>query len=351
MQNFSYHTHTVFSDGHNTIEEMLDRAEELGWREIGISDHLIVHKNITRSRSFPRWMNSPNNHVYRTGFVAAAEDFARHAENVRRAARGRRLKVKVGAEVDWFVYDGWEEEFAAFRKESGLDYYISGNHFLQPSEGEILDIKDLSLLAGPEREKALKNHFAAICRAIESGVFAFIAHVDYIRKSEFCPDEAFWQEKMKVVDCLEKCKTATELSSKGLRKRGDFYPADKLIREIVRRQIPLVGQRQTPTERAELGLNLPKPKNICGNSAAAAAGSFSFFADKLVREIVCRQIPLVVSDNAHRTGELGFEFAKSEEYLRELDCRRPLAVLIFLLSLSAFLRFRPVLPVREISLR
>lgn len=83
MQNFSYHTHTVFSDGHNTIEEMLDRAEELGWREIGISDHLIVHKNITRSRSFPRWMNSPNNHVYRTGFVAAAEDFARHAENVR----------------------------------------------------------------------------------------------------------------------------------------------------------------------------------------------------------------------------------------------------------------------------
>lgn len=66
-----------------------------------------------------------------------------------------------------------------------------------------------------------------------------------------------------------KCKTATELSSKGLRKRGDFYPADKLIREIVR-----------------------------------------------------RQIPLVVSDDAHRTGELGFEFAKSEEYLRELDCRR-----------------------------
>ena len=58
MQNFSYHTHTVFSDGHNTIEEMLDRAEELGWREIGISDHLIVHKNITRSRSFPRCMST-----------------------------------------------------------------------------------------------------------------------------------------------------------------------------------------------------------------------------------------------------------------------------------------------------
>ena len=47
-----------------------------------------------------------------------------------------------------------------------------------------------------------------------------------------------------------------------------------------------------------------------------------FFADKLVREIVCRQIPLVVSDNAHRTGELGFEFAKAEEYLRELGCCR-----------------------------
>ena len=77
-----------------------------------------------------------------------------------------------------------------------------------------------------------------------------------------------------------------------------------------------------PIERANWGLNLPSPKSICGNLIAAAAGSFSFFADKLVREIVRRQIPLVVSDNAHRTGELGFEFAKSEEYLRELDCRR-----------------------------
>lgn len=195
MQNFSYHTHTVFSDGHNTIEEMLDRAEELGWREIGISDHLIVHKNITRSRSFPRWMNSPNNHVYRTGFVAAAEDFARHAENVRRAARGRRLKVKVGAEVDWFVYDGWEEEFAAFRKESGLDYYISGNHFLQPSEGEILDIKDLSLLAGPEREKALKNHLPQFAGRLKAACLPLLPMLTISANPNFAPTKLFGRKK------------------------------------------------------------------------------------------------------------------------------------------------------------
>ncbi len=265
MQKFSYHTHTTFSDGHNTIEEMLDQAEKLGWEEIGFSDHLIVHKNIKQSRSYLRWYNSPNNHVYYTDFGKAAADFAVHAENIRRAAQNRKIKVRVGAEVDYFTYQGWDKEFAAFREQTKLDYYISGNHFLQPSAGEILDIKELSLLAAPERENVLRNHFTAICQAIESGIFSFIAHIDYIRKSEFCPDEAFWAEKIQVVDCLQKNTVATELSCKGLRKRGDFYPADKLFREVIR-----------------------------------------------------RQIPIVISDDAHRTTELGSEFAKAEDYLQKL---------------------------------
>ncbi len=268
MQNFSYHTHTVFSDGHNTIEEMLDRAESLGWREIGISDHLVVHKNLAQSPSLPRWQKSLKAHIFYTDFAKAKKDFIVHANNIRQAARGRSLKVRVGAEVDYFTYDGWKESFDDFRRETDLDYYISGNHFLQPSVGEVLDINDLSLLGEDKRQSAISNHFSAICLAIESGLFAFIAHIDYIRKSEFCADDDFWEEKMKVVDCLQKYKTATELSSKGLRKRGDFYPAQKLLKEII-----------------------------------------------------SRGIPLVISDDAHRIVELGFEFAQAEEYLQRIGCK------------------------------
>ena len=52
IQNFGYHTHTYFSDGANTVDEMIEQACHLGFREIGISDHLIVHKNIKQSPSY-----------------------------------------------------------------------------------------------------------------------------------------------------------------------------------------------------------------------------------------------------------------------------------------------------------
>ena len=51
-QNFSYHTHTNFSDGKNTVLEMVKRAKELGFCELGISDHLSIHKNMQKSLSY-----------------------------------------------------------------------------------------------------------------------------------------------------------------------------------------------------------------------------------------------------------------------------------------------------------
>ena len=35
IQNFSLHTHTTFSDGRNSISEMVEQAKKLGWKAIG----------------------------------------------------------------------------------------------------------------------------------------------------------------------------------------------------------------------------------------------------------------------------------------------------------------------------
>ena len=263
MQKFSYHCHSNFSDGHNTVEEILDQAEQLGWEEIGISDHLIVHKNVKQSLSWPRWEKSPNNHVYYSDFKKAADDFCRHKEDVMRAAKGRNIKVRTGAEVDYFVYNGWEEEFKEFLRQTELDYCISGNHFLQPNDGnDILDMKESELLPEAEIRKFLSKHFEYICQAIESKLFSFVAHIDYARKNKFCGSQDFKNEKLKAVKTLRDCNVATELSTKGLRKSGDFYPTEWLFAEIV-----------------------------------------------------AQNIPVVISDDAHRLSEMGFEFAKAEEFL------------------------------------
>ena len=49
MQNFSYHTHTNsfdIYDGQNSVEEMIIKAEEIGFVKLGISNHLAFHPNM-----------------------------------------------------------------------------------------------------------------------------------------------------------------------------------------------------------------------------------------------------------------------------------------------------------------
>lgn len=270
MQKFSYHTHTDFSDGHNTPEEMLQQAADLGWEEIGISDHLIVHKNIRQSFSWPRWERTDKIEIFHADFSEAADGFCRHADHLRKLARRYNLKVRVGAEVDFFDYDGWAEEFAAFRHRVGLDYCISGNHFLPLNNGkQILDAKDSAMLDQNALQAALRLHFATVTAAACSGMFAFIAHLDYLRKIPQWAEQAFAAEKTAVTAALAKSAVGTELSSKGIRKQGYFYPEENWLKQIIE-------------------------------------------AD----------IPLVISDDAHRIEELGFEFDKAEALLQQLGCHK-----------------------------
>ena len=102
MQKFSYHTHTTFSDGRSSAKEMIERAVSLGWKEIGISDHFIVHKNMRNSASWPRWKKQLN--MFNNDFYETYEKFARHIEEIRILCEQYPIKIKIGAEVDFFTY-------------------------------------------------------------------------------------------------------------------------------------------------------------------------------------------------------------------------------------------------------
>ena len=78
MQKFSYHVHTDFSDGKNSLEEVLDKAVSLGWEEIGISDHLIIHKDMKQSPFYDLILKTnifQAPHVYRDSFDNSLSDF------------------------------------------------------------------------------------------------------------------------------------------------------------------------------------------------------------------------------------------------------------------------------------
>ncbi len=277
VQKFTYHSHTDFSDGKCTATEMVRQAKQLGFTQIGITDHLIVHKNMRQSPScaINKYM-AQEAHIYNYSFAAIKERFQRHCEELRRVAKVENFKIFVGFEVDFFTYDGWLEEFDEFMRALDYDYLITGNHFLFDESGEVVyNLTDLPELSTDPVwcDELLKRHFVTIKQAVESRRFKFLAHLDYARKlgEKMCGATAYRAEKTAILDTLAANDVGMEVSTKGLRRIDDFFPADWVIEAAAR-------------------------KNVA----------------------------LVISDDAHKTEEIGADFALAEQVLEKHQAPRRL---------------------------
>lgn len=244
VQNFSYHSHTNFSDGNNTLEEMVAQAKELGFCELGISDHLCVHKNIRQSKSWPLWEQRGNSHIFKRDFKEILPDFQKHCEHIRKVSAQSGLKLYVGFEVDFFTYSGWFAELQDFLKQLDYDYIITGNHMLFDEKCEsLIDLYDMPVFFKDEvlQKELLQQHFETIEKAVKSGVFKFLAHLDYARRlGDICSAEKFMPQKLKILDALQCQNIGMEISTKGLRKINDFYPSTEILTEAAKRSIPFV---------------------------------------------------------------------------------------------------------------
>lgn len=270
VQTFSYHSHTNFSDGKCSICDMVRQAKAIGFTELGISDHLIVHKNMWQSPSclVNQYMKEEK-HIYCTDFNEILERFQRHCDEIRQVAKAENFKLYVGFEVDFFTYDGWLEELQNFLAQLDYDYVISGNHFVFDESGEnIINLTDLSKICDDSAiyQEYLSRHFKTIKQAVESRMFKFLAHLDYARRlgDEICGPNDFWNEKTAVLDALAVNNVPMEISTKGLRKIGDFYPSENILLEAAK-----------------------------------------------------RNITMLISDDAHHVDELGKDFAAAEEKLQQ----------------------------------
>lgn len=240
MQNFTYHCHTnnfgVY-DGLNTPDEMMSRAEELGFSEIGISNHLMCTPGFGPIDKFAAM------HIrdYNQG-----EDFyKRTIEEIRTAALKHKIKVWVGFEVDYFHNREWERHFERLMKVLDADYYIGSTHFLY--NNDFTKVNKISyfrrhpeLVDKETAEFGLQNHWKNIIGAINSGYFDFIAHLDQIKSKGFCLEPEWKDWQWKVIEALAARHQPYELSTKGLRAVSEMYPAEWMVKELSLRKVPVV---------------------------------------------------------------------------------------------------------------
>ena len=243
MQKFSYHTHTNsfgLFDGRNTVEEMIEGAYKAGYTELGISNHLIYHPNMHISSEAQK-----NDKMFHADKQKAKDIMTAVAQDIREKAKKAPIKVYVGFEVDFFPSASWCKSFEEIIKQLDVDYLIGSTHFIRSSDEKfLLDIYFIRHLKTPLPDNDLKlylqNYWLNIVEAVKSGYFNFIAHLDYITICNLCT-EAEWDEyKWKVIEALAEKKHPFELNTSGYDRIGKPHPDIWMLKELQKRNVPVV---------------------------------------------------------------------------------------------------------------
>ena len=223
------HTHTRFSDGVGTFEEMAAAAEAAGCAVLVSTDHLTLPDSM-----------DPAGEVQVTEAELPAHRAAWEAAREAHSA----LEMVFGFECDW--YPGCEDSVERWSR--GATVLLGSVHWLgETDDGAwIDDTSDLRVWRELGPDEVWRRYVAAWCAACESPIaFDVMAHPDLPERMrplglaasiDLAP---LWDE---MAACAHDTGRRVELSTAGLRKGvGDYYPSRGLLERFRRASVPIVA--------------------------------------------------------------------------------------------------------------
>lgn len=213
----TYHVHTTFSDGENTVDETVAAAIQQGIRILGFSDHSKNDRALTYCMSDPA--------VYRAAVAAAKVQFA------------DKMAILCGIEQEWFS-----------GKPTGYDYVIGSVHvvpvhgvYAEVDETPAIQKKAVEELFGGDFYAFSKAYFETVATLNETVDPTFIGHFDLIAKFNEQAhlfdetDPRYTRPAIEAIHTLcEKKGTVFEINTGALPRgaRRTPYPAVPFLKEI-----------------------------------------------------------------------------------------------------------------------
>ncbi len=159
MIKYDLHTHTVFSDGKNTPEEMIAAAETAGMEILGISDHEYA--------------------PMQTSYCISKESTVDYINKINDLKSKTKIKLYLGTERDYFSPD---TEFV-------YDYVIGSVHSLLKN-GEYIDVdySEQSMLDNVNRlyngdfYEYIKDYYALVKDVVNKTKCDIVGHFDLVCK-------------------------------------------------------------------------------------------------------------------------------------------------------------------------
>jgi len=218
---FDYHMHTPLC--HHAVghpREYVKRALELGFGEIGFSDHNPMPEQ------FDMWRMAPGQLPEYIALIRGVRD------------EFPQIPVRLGLEVDYI--EGYEDHIESQAEMADWDYLIGSVHYILPG-WDVDNPEKRTMWKQYPVEKVWELYFACYAKAAESGLFDFLGHPDLVKKFGDWPEGDLSRFYRDALDAVEANGLALEINTAGLRKPvGELYPGKQFLTEAFRRSIPVL---------------------------------------------------------------------------------------------------------------
>ena len=225
------HTHTRYSHGADSPQDMYAAAAAAGLAYIGFSEHS------------PRPEAFTYRHEYRDKLMAHLPDYFREVRALRDTAGAGGPRALLAMEMDWL--DGEEDFIRKACAAEDFDYLIGSVHFLG-HWGFDDDAGDWRGASPEQCETWYAAYFTAWEAMIRSGLFHIAAHPDLIKiysvnrfRAWLARPESRAQVR-RALTAMRDAGMALEISSAGLRKPcREIYPAPPIMELAAELHIPV----------------------------------------------------------------------------------------------------------------
>ena len=249
------HTHTArCMHAVGTDEEYVLAAINSGLKVLGFSDH------------------AP--HLYPEGYVSTVrmtpEQLPEYVESI------RTLREKYAGQIT--LYLGVEAEFfpelfsdtVSLLRDNGVEYMLLGQHSILPVGGPHCGTPT-------EDETILRQYCDRVIEAMETGLFTYLAHPDFIRFVG--ADKVYEQHMRRVCRTAKGCNIPLEVNMLGLRQER-HYPSDRFFALVAEEGCPVV-----------IGSDAHKPEQVLlPDNEAQALQIVSRFGLELITQPQIRRI-------------------------------------------------------------
>lgn len=232
---FNFHTHSTYSDGKNTIEELTKEAIRLDFDIVGISDHGYV--------PFPSDWNAAE---------ITIDKYFKEIDDIEQKYLGK-IKLLKGVEAD-FVEGVCNIDIY---KKYNFDYIIGSVHYFpfkfengyyfNFDTTEKMFLEGLKLFFDNNIPKMIERYYENVMEMIQTSTPTIVGHLDIIGKFNF--NQKYFNQNSpkylklvdKVLDTIKNKNVIMEINAR--RKYKNFHldvsPAQNIIQMALKKDIPI----------------------------------------------------------------------------------------------------------------